>query len=513
MNIKKRLLALLLGFIIITNVTFTNCRNAYAIAIADDAVAVGVILMYLAMCGIEVANLDAASAGQLADDFINYLASSNLAEDQDLYAEIIDVTELYRGHGGGNQEPNRNKSFLKIASFALLAKKAHDFFDSKFNSSTGVVEYPFTVVAQNMSTVNLSDLSAAVKSYADSYYNINADVNYIAWSMQGSLRLYDSPKYIYLFDKAWPDSAAAAWLCLIASDSPDPTYYDKSSFRCYSGTLGARIDASDGRVGDNSWDGCGVTNQSATLLTSFYYDPAAESGTGSSGATENKDISVSPISPLKMTLNDFLSKLQSKFKVNDLTGEPEIEFDPNHVLDPLSEGSPLQDVLSDINQDAALDPDPDLDPSSDTNPYPNPTPASDPNLQPAENAQPVTGPVTVTNTGAIAYSISQTYGKGNVDLNKFKIKKDLSTTFPFSLPWDIMRILRLFVAEPVAPVFEFDFSGYFPFNQVPAAYRDNLIFRLDLSEWNAVIKVEKFFVTIGYALFLITITRSKMIRG
>ena len=132
-------------------------------------------------------------------------------------------------------------------------------------------------------------MSAAIKSYADSYYNINADVNYISWSMQGCLRLYDSPKYIYLFDKAWPDSAAAAWLCLIASDSPDPTYYDKSIFRCYSGTLGGRIDASDGRVGDNSWDGCGVTNQSATLLASFYYDPAAESGAPRGAEAEGHD--------------------------------------------------------------------------------------------------------------------------------------------------------------------------------------------------------------------------------
>ena len=119
----------------------------------------------------------------------------------------------------------------------------------------------------------------------------------------------------------------------------------------------------------------------------------------------------------------------------------------------------------------------------------------------------------VSMPGDIAAAISDTYGDGKVDFDDFKITKDITTTFPFSLPWDIYRVLHIFQTDPKVPVFEFDFGQYYPFNQVPAGSRDNLVFRLDLSEFSDLIAAEKFFVTIFYALGLITATRSKMIRG
>ena len=50
----------------------------------------------------------------------------------------------------------------------------------------------------DVSTCNLSDLSASIKSYADSVYNINSDVNFISWHMQREphrAKLYQKDRY------------------------------------------------------------------------------------------------------------------------------------------------------------------------------------------------------------------------------------------------------------------------------------------------------------------------------
>lgn len=129
-------------------------------------------------------------------------------------------------------------------------------------------------------------------------------------------------------------------------------------------------------------------------------------------------------------------------------------------------------------------------------------------------AQTVTGAVTVANTSSIALAIANTYGADeDVNLDNFVIDKDLTTVFPFSLPWDIQRcVLFLYREDYEAPVVKFDFSHYYPFNQVPAEYSSNLIFTINFADYNDLIRVFQMFIGLSYTWFLILITRN-IIRG
>ena len=293
---KNRFIALLLGVIICLNVVFMSPRKTEAVGIGE-AIALRQALQSFGIGAVMAAGQSDecyAATDSIIDDFINFYYQ-NYPDDWDEWG-IIDQELYVMEHpisaptGTVWSVTNAAINGVNVPYFLLNSayNAFNDYLVNNFlNSDTGSLEY--TSVAPDLATVNLTNLASAVKSYADSYYNINADVNFISWHMQRTLQLYDSPKYIYLFDKAWPDGAPASWLCLIVSDSPSPAYSDVSNFRCYSGTLGGRIDSSDGRVGDNSWNGCGVTNQTATLIASFYYDPAVSDDYA---ATSTTNISV-----------------------------------------------------------------------------------------------------------------------------------------------------------------------------------------------------------------------------
>lgn len=125
----------------------------------------------------------------------------------------------------------------------------------------------------------------------------------------------------------------------------------------------------------------------------------------------------------------------------------------------------------------------------------------------------VTGAVSITNSQAIADAIAGDFVTGREGLDDFEIQRDLTTVFPFCLPFDIMRILDTFRADPVCPVIRFDFTQVYPFSLCPASYHDNLQFVLDFADYDVFIRIEKFAVIISYVLFLITKTRSALIRG
>lgn len=76
--------------------------------------------------------------------------------------------------------------------------------------------------------------------------------------------------------------------------------------------------------------------------------------------------------------------------------------------------------------------------------------------------------------------------------------------FPFSIPWDVMRIISFFSADKEAPVFE-----------VPAQF--NFVgvketIKIDLTQFEGCIKVIRVFVILSYVSGLVLVTR-KMIKG
>lgn len=76
--------------------------------------------------------------------------------------------------------------------------------------------------------------------------------------------------------------------------------------------------------------------------------------------------------------------------------------------------------------------------------------------------------------------------------------------FPFSIPWDVMRIISFFSAEKEAPVFEipaqFDFIGV----------KETI--KIDLAQFSQCIKVIRVFIILSYVSGLVLVTR-KIIKG
>lgn len=71
--------------------------------------------------------------------------------------------------------------------------------------------------------------------------------------------------------------------------------------------------------------------------------------------------------------------------------------------------------------------------------------------------------------------------------------ENITNKFPFSLPWDLMGILGLFDAPPKAPNFEVDF-------------KNQTISVLDLSQFESVVKIFRFFVLVYFISGLAKIT-------
>ena len=481
MNTKKRILAVLLGFIIFTNVTFNSYRNTYAVIGVDDATVAAIVLCLLTAAGMYVNQLqDENDANQIAQDFLDYCLNYNPS----LYAKILDCAS------------HPEKIVFTAIEFKDFILTFNNFFGDKFNAEDNSVVYNFPR-SNGVSSAMVNSLEA-YRAFSDPLFMSVFNTDTVNFGFN---------RYV---DVAGPDGRAYnSFYRAVDNNSGNVDFVIVKSYSAFgldgvfeNGAYGVNISSS------NMFDFITanyVANHSFELLGTLYYDAAlSESSVDGSGSnSEEQSFLMSAYNSLRMGVDDFLSKFQDRFETNDLTGEAETVLDPSGDIEKVADGEKsLDDYYKDLTQDKTL--------ASEST-----VPAYDPAItdEPAVDVPEGSEAVAITNTAAIAASIADTYGKGNINMNNFKIKKDLSTTFPFSLPWDIMRILKIFQADPVAPVFEFDFSGYFPFNLVPAEYKSNLVFRLDLSDFDTIIKVEKFFITMGYALFLITVTRSKMIRG
>ena len=136
------------------------------------------------------------------------------------------------------------------------------------------------------------------------------------------------------------------------------------------------------------------------------------------------------------------------------------------------------------------------------NPNPQPTTAPNPNPDP----QPTTVPNPTT---------SPDISDGtDTDIDPDKYKTDLRLVFPFCIPFDLIHLLNVFDAEPVAPVFSFpfDLSLKNPFKKGEMILDVHETFEFDFSNLDSVIEIFRITETIGFVIGLMVITRN-LIRG
>ena len=169
---------------------------------------------------------------------------------------------------------------------------------------------------------------------------------------------------------------------------------------------------------------------------------------------------------------------------------PEINPDYSPELAP----NYIQELIQQLQKDPSTDPDPTTAP--DPNPDPNPDP--DPDVNP-------TGIPTPKPTGV---------PDSEDDVNPNDYATDLSKVFPFCIPFDLIYLLNVFDAEPVAPVFSFpfDLSLKNPFKKGEMILDVHETFEFDFSNLDSVIEIFRITETIGFVIGLMVITRN-LIRG
>lgn len=135
----------------------------------------------------------------------------------------------------------------------------------------------------------------------------------------------------------------------------------------------------------------------------------------------------------------------------------------------------------------------------------NPQPTTAPNPNP--NPQPTTIPNPTISPG-------DTDTDTDTDVDPDKYKTDLRLVFPFCIPFDLVHLIQAFEAEPEAPVFEipFDLELENPFTGKKALDYHHT-FKLDMSDYESVIKIFRIFEIIFFIIGLLMITRQQMIKG
>mgnify|MGYP004532588945 FL=1 len=153
------------------------------------------------------------------------------------------------------------------------------------------------------------------------------------------------------------------------------------------------------------------------------------------------------------------------------------EIAPNYV----------QELIQKLQQDPSVNPDP--------NPNPNPDPGTNP--QPTLKPNPTGTPEDPT-----------------PEQEASPYKADLREVFPFCIPFDLIHLLKVFEADAEAPVFEFplDIELDNPWTGEKVVDYHHT-FKLDMSDYEPVVKILRIFQVVFFIIALMLITRQQMIKG
>lgn len=207
----------------------------------------------------------------------------------------------------------------------------------------------------------------------------------------------------------------------------------------------------------------------------------------------------SPAPAIKIPSLDEIKDLQKKGNDSDDENRPSIiqEFVTNHYTNPTPAPEPT------------TAPDPDPNPTTAPNPDPNPSESPDPTTTPAVNPE-----ISVAPKPSSAPQPSGTPENPDDETIPDNYKPDLRLVFPFCIPFDLIHLLNVFDAEPVAPVFSFpfDLSLKNPFKKGEMILDVHETFEFDFSNLDSVIEIFRITETIGFVIGLMVITRN-LIRG
>ena len=226
-----------------------------------------------------------------------------------------------------------------------------------------------------------------------------------------------------------------------------------------------------------NWYNSQVANADKYVKENIWVHPDLQNTYQNNGKLEYPQEAPQPLQyPSAENLADLAKKLNPEINPDY---SPEIA--PNYV----------QELIQKLQQNPSVNPDPNPNP----NPNPNPDPGTNP--QPTLKPNPTGTPEDPT-----------------PEEEASPYKADLREVFPFCIPFDLIHLLKVFEADAEAPVFEFplDIELDNPWTGEKVVDYHHT-FKLDMSDYEPVVKILRIFQVVFFIIALMLITRQQMIKG
>ena len=490
-RIRKQLMAACLVAVLVLSMIFVPTKKAYAIAGVDDA---AFILAMLAAAGVGYVGYSAYNSG-----------NSNLAEDLwgelgDLEDDISDAFDkavfkvLEGGGGGGNNpddfDPDNDDPEKKPTTWEKLKQwwKKHPNKALSIGATGSVlnaVSRQFGKSIEEKSLEGRYDFGPAILSdYQKTQFlkNINTYPYYAIVYDKESLEVKQvcmSVSYIICF---WDSVAYGTYLVLgdtsvifySPSVSPFSSYQNMiTDFPAiYSASSNCNLTRYSSRDEALKHKDDVVKYPSSLNPDSTFKTDAAKKAQEDE-EKKDKPVYDNVVLPTQEQMTNYANQLQA---IAQSDAEPAVKKEQQQKA-----MNTFVESITNVKEMPNPEPSPDPDPSPDPSPNPDPSPDPDPSPEPDPDA-----PAT--------------------DEEAAKYTADLTTVFPFCIPFDLIRAFKVLSVQGEAPVYEMPLQIDYKSIHVDEHWS------IDMSDFSSVIQILRVMETLGFIVGLILVTR-KLLRG
>lgn len=495
-RIRKQLMAACLVAVLVLSMIFVPTKKAYAIAGVDDA---AFILAMLAAAGAGYVGYNCFNGGTNPQDDFN----ERLGEIEDTLKDCYNKTIAYiltQGGGGGNPDdfdPDNDDPEKKLTTWEKLKQwwkknpgkalsigvngsvlgavaghfkanideaklKSIDFGNIKVTDyhksilATKLEQFPYFLIKYDPDTLKSLELGISANPISFYWYNSGKT------SVAGLLNNFE----YYTSNSRWNRDYSNDYYWGMVSDTfSDLNINSVNLFPKPRHVYETRNEAILHQYDTISYPS--ALNPDSTLTT----DAAKKAQEDEE--KKDKPVYDNVILPTEEQMNDYINKLN---EIAQRTTDP-----AQRLQEQQKAMNAFVESITNVSPEPSPDPNPNPKPTPDPSPNPDPSPDPDPSPEPDPDA-----PAT--------------------DEEAAKYTADLTTVFPFCIPFDLIRAFKVLSVQGEAPVYEMPLQIDYKSIHVDEHWS------IDMSDFSSVIQILRVMETLGFIVGLILVTR-KLIRG
>lgn len=487
-RIRKQLMAACLVAFLVLSMIFVPTKKAYAIAGVDDA---AFILAMLAAAGAGYVGYNCFNGGTNPQDDFN----QRLGEIEDTLKDCYDKTIAYiltQGGGGGDPDdfdPDNDDPEKKLTTWEKLKQwwKKHPNASLSLMGNASVLAAVAPVFKKNIdekATVGNADISSLnMPDFLSNWFSSNiAKYPYYLIGVNSSGLI----KYITMCDQS----------LIFVKTNYGVDYWADKKFTRFSSNYSGYVSSDSSQFSTGSSLNAGAYHRLYTNVPYIPYDSKDEALKAFKGYASNlnpnstlttdaakkaqedeekkgKPVYDNVVLPTEEQMNDYINKLN---EIAQRTTDP-----AQRLQEQQKAMNAFVESITNVSPEPSPDPNPNPNPTPDPSPNPDPSPDPDPSPEPDPDAP-------ATDEEAAQYTA------------------DLTTVFPFCIPFDLIRAFKVLSVQGEAPVYEMPLQIDYKSIHVDEHWS------IDMSDFSSVIQILRVMETLGFIVGLILVTR-KLIRG